>query len=717
MPPVNLVSPEGKVVAVPEEHAAWYIEHEQYRPETQAEGIAATEQAKRTERFAGPVGSAVAGGLGILRTVTGGLSDVGARALGVEQDVADIGEAHPTASLAGETLGYFTPGAGGAISGLGSRLAKAGEGAGAFAQIGRAGAAGAAEGGLIGLQQGISELALSDDPLTTERAASALSSNVLLGAGLGGGAGALGKSVELGLARGKRALERATALGNKADGIAPDLAQLDRKGLRAAEKTELEAIEAGRVPQRAQLADDIGAHRQQMASDKLLLATKDATDSEIRSLAARSAKADKALRNLLDNPIEMAKKPHLALSALQRQQSALEGIIAKADDLRATFAADATKARAAALDAVPAALERNKVLQQRIADLTAAPTSARLAQITEATDLLTSGGAKESTVQKMLGGTLFGIGAGAVAGSDIPGAQYVAPLAGAGLAGIVSRRMSGKFGAALKGAESRTASALGKLIDVTRKVTPAAPILATKVLSKLRYSDAPDDEAPPKRGAKLADVYKKRTDEIAQHVTTGPDGKPAVRPATRQKIAAQLAPLALTSPTLADRVETIMARKLSYLAAMMPRRPDLPGMALGPDRWRASDMEMRTWARRAIAAEDPMGVLERAAAGTVTPEDAETMREVYPEILADFKRRVAEAAPTLSKSLPFARRLSLTILTGVPLDPALDPRIQRVLQGMHESESGEGMAAPTAKPNFGSVRSQEKATPAQSRAG
>lgn len=712
--PINMIDPDGFTHSVDEENVPYALSQE-WRPETKSEGLTATDQKRRTERFEGTGGTIAAAGLGILRSVTGGASDVAARALGVEADVRDIGEAHPTATLAGEVGGYFTPGVGGAIGKLGGRLAKGGAGIGV---VGRAAAGGVVEGGLAGLQQGVSELALSEEPVDIERAASVLSSNFVLGGAIGGGAGALGKSAELGLARGKKALERATARGVQAEGIAADLATLDAKGLRGAKQAELDAIEAGRVGQRSQLADDIGAHRQAMRDEKLLLVTKDAKDAEIRSLAARSAKADKALRGLLDNPIALAEKPQQALSALQRQQSALEGILAKADDIKASFASDKTGERLAALEKVSGSLERNKALQQRLGDLAAAPTSTRLSQIADAQDLLATGGKPQSTAEKMLAGTLFGLGAGAVGSSGLPGSEYVAPLAGAAAAGMVGGRVLGRVGKAAGAVQERAALAVGKILNAAQKVTPAAPILATKILTNIRY-DVDSDESPPlKRGAHLADAFKKRSGEVLGHVTTGPDGKHVTTMKARQKIAASLAPVAAYQPLLADKMETQIARGVEYLANAIPKRPDLAGMQMGPDRWRPSDMEMRSWARKAAAVADPAGVFERAAAGSVSPEDAEVLAEVYPEMLADFKRQVVEQLPSLRKNLPFNRRLALSILTGVAVDPALDPRILRVLQAQYVNEEGSesGMQAPRAEQNFGSVRSQDKATPAQSRA-
>src|SRR5262249_14045258 len=136
---------------------------------------------------------------------------------------------------------------------------------------------------------------------------------------------------------------------------------------------------------------------------------KGAEDAEVRALGKRTLKADRQLDNLLDNPKRLAEKPELARAALQQQEAALEEMIAKGDKLRASFAGDTSGARAAALDNVPAALERNRALQARMAELSAAPTSERLKAIADASDVLQSAaGAKKPLPQQLLEGSVFG---------------------------------------------------------------------------------------------------------------------------------------------------------------------------------------------------------------------------------------------------------------------------------------------------------------------
>jgi hypothetical protein len=192
-----------------------------------------------------------------------------------------------------------------------------------------------------------------------------------------------------------------------------------------------------------------------------------------------------------------------------------------------------------------------------------------------------------------------------------------------------------------------------------------------------------------------------------------------MRSAVRRALADKLRPIAAIDPLMADRLETKIANRIEYLSGIIPRRPDIGGVQAGPDNWHPSDMAMRSWARSAAAAEDPYGVLERAITGTLTPEDAEVMRAVHPEILGDFVNQVMSKLPELRQTLPYHRKLSLSILTGVPVDPAMDPKVLRVLQRQFPDEVGSagGTQAPKAQPSFGSMKAtaNQMSSPAQQR--
>lgn len=433
-------------------------------------------------------------------------------------------------------------------------------------------------------------------------------------------------------------------------------------------------------------------------------------------LGKRLLKTDRALDRLLDNPKALAAKPQRALDALQMQEAALEDITAKSDHLRIKFAADTSGDRVAALEAIPAALERNRALQMRIGKLLETPHTPRLADIASAHDVLNMPAAPKSMAEQAFSGTAFGAITGVAHAlpliGQIPG---VAHFIGAKGAELATRVVFGKLGEAVGSQSARAGGAIKALLGAAKASAPYVPVLATKTLAALRYGSSKRDKEPET----LPELYKARTDEIKQLTAYDATGTPVLRPEVRQQIGAKLRPIAAVDPVMADRIETALAARIEYLSSIIPRRPDIAGIQTGPDKWQPSDMAMRSWARSAAAAEDPYAVLERAVHGAVTPEDARTMQAVHPEILADFTRQVTSQLPTLRETLPYDRQLSLSILTGVPVAAALDPKILKVLQGQFPDEPGSvgGTQAPKAVPQFGSIsKSISQPTPAQSRA-
>jgi hypothetical protein len=722
MPPVNFIDEWGEVHAVPEEAIGEALAR-QWTPETVEQGAARVGGAAQTEAYSGLGDKVDAYAAGVARGFTGGLSDVALGALGdsTKRTLRQQREANPLVAGAGDVVGNIAAtvtGVGpiGKAAAAGAKIAKAGEGASAIARIGRAGAGAAVEGAAVGLGSGVSELALSEDPVSVERAVATLSSRALYGAAIGSAAGSLAKGAEIGLVKAKGAMDEVAArYATRAD-VGDDLANLDAKGLRAAETAEREAIETTRVAQRQELADEIVAFRREIKAQKQFLTTKDVNLPAVgealgtKELGRIAMKANKQLDNVLDNPTALIKNPGKALDALQRQENALAKLLERGNDLRQVFASDATGARLAALETIAPALERNRALQAKIASLSSEATSPRLAQIAAAKDAIADGArGGRSLAEQMAGGTVFNVVTGAVAALPLPGASLLAPMLGARAANLVSEKVAGRLGKAMAEGQVRAARAVGAVFEKgARGVRRAAPV-STRVLTQVAF--APSREAGPAAKRALPQAFRERAQELREQVAVGPEGRPMIRPQARARIAGSLAPLGAMQPMLADRMEALAVRRLEFLAGKLPRRPELGALQFGPDRWQPSDMEMRTFARFVAAAEDPDGILERVADGAVTPEDAEVMRELYPEQLADVTRQILERLPTLRESLPYHRRLALSVLTGVPVDPSMEPRILATLQAQYAT----AQTPPKASPQFGSVRSTDVGTASQRR--
>ncbi len=665
MPPeqkVNVVDPaSGKTFAVDESEAA-RLAADGWAREGAASKVSRLNEEVLEDEYGGVVGAGTAALAGGVRTVTGGISDAVFRGLGVEQEFADLKRVNPGASIVGEVAGAFVPVG---LPGLAARAGKAAgsvvDGAGIGAKLFGAAKTGVVEGAIYGAGSGVSEVALSKDPVSIERAISTIGSSALFGGAVGGVVGG--------------------ALG--AGGAAL------RKGKQVLDDVATRSAATGQVDDVAKKAfvDDVSAFRKATVTDELFLVTKGAADRETKTLGKIWLESDKAIDRALRNPKALVSEPKRVLAALQQQEHALEQVLAKSDDFAARFKADTTATRTTALSKVPNALEQNRALQSKIANLTAKPAE---------------GLAVPGFAQNMLGGTAFGVVAGAVGSVAGP---VIGGLAGAAASKFVTEGLT----KALSKQAARTSKAIGAFLSVGEKVAPIVPVLATKALAAVSYGKTGKRELS---GSGLAGLYKSRVAEVKSQTEYDVTGRAVMRADARARVADSLAPLRQGDPIAADRMETIAARRIEAIANRIPRKPDMAGVPHGPDHWQPSDMEMRALARFMHAVEDPIGIVERLTAGTVTPEDASAMKEVYPEMYQQIQTEILSKLPTLRQTLPFQRRLALSIFSGVPVDASIDPKVLSVIQAAYESEA----APPMPSPQFGSVKNNE-ALPSEQRQG
>lgn len=747
---VNMIDKAGNTVPVPADRVG-EAARQGLRVETPDEASTRVTEGVERERYSGPAATVLAGAAGLARGATLGASDLLIGAIGGGETLHKLQQYNPTTSTLTNIAGALVP----AIATGGASLAE--EGAGLLARspaamVSRLGAgvaeragggvygavkAGVAEGGLYGAGNAVSELAMSNDPLTAEHIASTLSSNVLLGAGLGGLAGGAFKTAERALARANGAITDAAAARSAIAGVPEDLAGLDVKALReaaATERTALKtqaeaertALEEARVPQRKQLADEIKSLHDAMANEAPISKAVQGADvgaiEGVKDIRVQLAKSYGSIRTAFDSPLSVARDPGSLIRPLEMRQTALEALQTKVPELETALAGDA---RGAALRHVDDALAETKAQLGRIRELKAPATSEKLTDLTSGTSprLKAIEAAQEAhaakppdkgLVQKGAEGAAFA--GGTALAHVIPGVGLAAPFVGKGASEMVGRLFEHLAGGGTAVAK-KASEATKAFLDVANKIAPTAPPVASKVLGAVRFAT---QRTEPTGKEKLSELFHARAGELRGQTAFAPDGSVQMRPEARAELSKRLDPIAQVNPLLADKIESVQVRKTEYLSSTMPRKPDVGGLQIGPDNWTPPELEIRAWARRVRAAEDPAGVEQRLVEGTITPEDAQTYRAVYPERFKAMQQAIFEQAPLLSKTLPLRRKIALSIFTGVPLIPALQPNVLAVLQGNFASEPGSagGTQAPKPMPSFGafgSVKSMDKPTPAQSR--
>lgn len=375
-----------------------------------------------------------------------------------------------------------------------------------------------------------------------------------------------------------------------------------------------------------------------------------------------------------------------------------------------------TGARRKALEGIDDLLAMNRA-QIEATDGLLKGTSPKLAELKIAEDALSTGGAKKGFAETTATNALYGATAGALS-TFMP--FPVAAMAASKVSEKISDLVLGRLGKAVSKTAKGTSDVAARFVDVGAKVLDRAPPIATKVLAATRFSEKTPKLAASLPKATLIREFKAREAEIYSQVTRGPNGV-TMRPSARKALAARLSGVRAASPELADSIETIANRKISFLASKLPKKPDFLAYQAGPDVWHPGNEAIRGFARYVAAVEDPGGVEDRLADGTITPQDVEAYKAVYPERYAEVRNAIVQGLPSLKAPLPIAKRMALSIFTDLPIEPSMNPQIFDRLQAQFTDEPGTegGMQAPGAQPNFsamGSIKSADKQTRAQKRA-
>ena len=129
----------------------------------------------------------------------------------------------------------------------------------------------------------------------------------------------------------------------------------------------------------------------------------------------------------------------------------------------------------------------------------------------------------------------------------------------------------------------------------------------------------------------------------------------------------------ITSRTVMDgamqRIEFLQKKAMPVSAFQMPGQA--PPSYSEVDAW-----EMLNYIEYT---ENPVKALEEFTRGEMTPEGAEVLKELYPDLTAKFLDDIMEEPEKLG-NLTYEQKTQLAMLTGVVLDPSLDPMMIQSFQ-------------------------------------
>lgn len=658
---VSVVSPSGAAGSVPEESLdeALKMGYRLARPEEHREQRLQQEYGDR------PI---TAAGLGALSSVTFGASDPIMRGLaeasGPDNAISEISNRNQGARVVGELGGLLTPiGAAGALTKVGEKVAGA-VGSKALGAVAR----GATEGSLLGVGQTISQVGLSEDPLTAESVAGDLARNVLF-SGLAGGAGSgLGELV------GRAAGKASKSFDELADNLATRAAAPgERAALQASREAEVSRLAEAAKPERAALVDELKALRgDQKPLREALSSTIASAPETVRGDLVRS---ERSLAGIVGNARKLTSQPEAALDAVANYGT----------HLKDALGVDPPRIAQQMLDRVEA-------LRARLETLAGPPSSAALSDIdTKLTELAkapaklsTAGELGRDVVKGVAGAAVFGAAHETADALDLPGAGMLSFLLAGKLAGKIGDALSGKLATRAAEVGARIASAAGAVAGAVERGAP-------RVIG---------------RAAALA---PQAFDAIRQSVLEASSNPQAAQ----QRINAQLDGIRLRDPALADQLGEIQMRAINHLAQVAPQAlgdgPSIAGGKASSDV--VSQLEKDRFLRRAEIVLDPTTLLSHLEDGTITPSQVQTGDAVYKELMSTLRTRILQNLK--GQEIAPQRALALSILLGAPATAGLRPENIAAAQQRMAAE----MAKASSPPRPGSSPKPEEPTAAQRLAG
>lgn len=217
-----------------------------------------------------------------------------------------------------------------------------------------------------------------------------------------------------------------------------------------------------------------------------------------------------------------------------------------------------------------------------------------------------------------------------------------------------------------------TGSAVGRITgSFTKRAVSRGPLVVHNVMRDVTFDGPDGEEKPPAKN--LQALFRARADELVRVM--------AAPMAAQARIHDQLAPLRAVHAGVADKVEMMSMQVPAYLYEHMPKDPGVM-MRLGKSMWKPSDLDVMRWGEHFKGAFHPVQTLEDAVrpGGSITPQAAQAVRELYPELFKRFQLELAQRAPDLVDTLDLRQLTRLSLLADTPLEPSTEPEFVQFVQ-------------------------------------
>lgn len=140
----------------------------------------------------------------------------------------------------------------------------------------------------------------------------------------------------------------------------------------------------------------------------------------------------------------------------------------------------------------------------------------------------------------------------------------------------------------------------------------------------------------------------------------------------------QAQPLADAAPGVADALIQKQLQVYSYLAQVMPKNPGMP-TSIFADTWKPADYEVQRFRKVVQVARAPLTILQEMRAGTVTPDQVDAVRTLYPRLYESILDHVRTGVTAPGVKTTYDQRLKLGHLFG-RTEPTTDAAFVAAMQ-------------------------------------
>jgi hypothetical protein len=224
--------------------------------------------------------------------------------------------------------------------------------------------------------------------------------------------------------------------------------------------------------------------------------------------------------------------------------------------------------------------------------------------------------------------------------------------------------IAGAIGAAYSALKDPVAAA-HSLVKLQELVSGTSDLIASGARALVNASPLSGSEIAGYTAAKLSnEKYKNITDQV-QNLANNPE-------ALVEHMSRKMGPLSTYAPTVAGMAHTVAAAATSFLASKVPQKPPTTPLQTQEE---PSQSEIFNFSQYYNAINNPTSILKSAKNGTLTQQQVEAVKAVYPRLFGEMQKAITEEVVSKKNAnkIPYQHKLMISMFTGHQSDSALSP--------------------------------------------